>query len=356
MRDPPDPLRARPSDDLPRREPEAGRGSEPSEAPASPPPGAGTHPHSLPHLALTAAASGEALLGVLRQARFPRGRIPCPRCRDPRVQRWGSFSGRRRYRCLGCRRTFSDLTGTPLAYTKRLREWVPFLGCMREAVPVREAALRAGIHRDTAFRWRHRLLAEVCLRVQPRLAGKVGVVETAFRHSEKGSRRIVGRPPRRRGEGRGAGRGWLMAWVLLAGDPGRVPPVPGVTSVRTSLPSRRDVEAILGPVLEAGSTIVVRRGPLSPYGAFCRVHGHRFESTLAPARTAPRTGSGDALIDRLRRHRNELRAWMRRFRGVATRYLAHYVRWHRLVAGELSDGEAWVPQGLLPSPADAAAS
>jgi hypothetical protein len=59
------------------------------------------------------------LLERVRSARFSRGPA-CPRCRGRWIQRWGQFAGRQRYRCRGCRRTFSDLTGTPAAYVKKL--------------------------------------------------------------------------------------------------------------------------------------------------------------------------------------------------------------------------------------------
>ncbi|WP_411281596.1 transposase [Gemmatimonas sp.] len=39
----------------------------------------------------------------------------CPRCRSAQVQRWGrERTGTQRYRCLGCRRTFNDLTRTAM--------------------------------------------------------------------------------------------------------------------------------------------------------------------------------------------------------------------------------------------------
>ena len=82
-----------------------------------------------------------------RRLRFGE-RPSCPRCDADRVHRWGSFSGRKRYRCVACRRTFSDFTGTPLAYIKKLPAWSPYCLCMREGLSStpRRAAPRGIAH------------------------------------------------------------------------------------------------------------------------------------------------------------------------------------------------------------------
>src|SRR5690606_40116679 len=103
-----------------------------------------------------------------------------------------------RYRCKTCRRTFSDLTGTPLAYSKLAGLWGEYARCMVEGLSVRKAARRLGINKDTAFRWRHRILAVLENATAPAPRGIVELHETRFPYSEKG-RRIPRRMPRHRG-------------------------------------------------------------------------------------------------------------------------------------------------------------
>lgn len=60
-----------------------------------------------------------ATIQHVREARFADG-LKCPRCRSDRVKRNGNFRDKKgffeqRYLCHACRRTFSDLTKTPLA-------------------------------------------------------------------------------------------------------------------------------------------------------------------------------------------------------------------------------------------------
>jgi transposase-like protein len=83
---------------------------------------------------------------------------PCVRCQCARTHRWGSFRGRQRWRCLGCRRTFSDLTGTIFFRTWEPAAWLTFVAHLKETPTVRESARVVGINKDTALRWRHRLL------------------------------------------------------------------------------------------------------------------------------------------------------------------------------------------------------
>jgi transposase-like protein len=291
----------------------------------------------------------EDLLRTLRDLRVGGERPRCPHCACRRVHRWGSFSVRQRHRCVGCRRTFSDFTGTPLAYSKRLPEWFPFAECMLSGLSVRKTADRVGIHRDTAFRWRHALLGAMRAGEPPRLRGILAASATYFAPSEKGSRRLA-RPPRRRGRGVGYGRGWPKMCVLFlarseiraGGASGRRPPRGGrrrrvtagaevlVGPVRMA-PRRSELDAALSDVLEPGSTLVTRAGPMSPLAHFCRKRG-LVRETVGPA---PSEGPGPApsgpTLRGLEDYRSRFRRWVHRFRGVATRYLTNYLRWFRFV-------------------------
>jgi transposase-like protein len=58
-----------------------------------------------------------------------------------------------RYRCCSCGRTFNDLTGTPLARLRHKAKWLAYSQVLLDSLPVRTAADRVGVHRNTAFRW-----------------------------------------------------------------------------------------------------------------------------------------------------------------------------------------------------------
>jgi len=99
----------------------------------------------------------------------PAHRPRCPRCQTHGPQRWGSFSGRQRWRCRGCKRTFSTFTGSLLFRIRKLEAWHQFVHHLWTDQSLREAAKTAGINKDTAHKWRLRLLD--ALRHPPTEAG-----------------------------------------------------------------------------------------------------------------------------------------------------------------------------------------
>ena len=87
----------------------------------------------------------------------------CPRCSASRVVRWGwvrtvRAPPRRRFRCLACRRTFSEHTGRALAGSWYPGRWSELCRELVEQTSVRQTARRLGVSPSTAFRWRHRAL------------------------------------------------------------------------------------------------------------------------------------------------------------------------------------------------------
>src|SRR5665213_1057354 len=81
----------------------------------------------------------------------------CPHCGRSGVHRWGSASGKPRYRCTSCRKTFNPVTGTPLAGLHRPERWNDQAAALisgeslaprlRRSKPRGEALRRASLHR-----------------------------------------------------------------------------------------------------------------------------------------------------------------------------------------------------------------
>ena len=69
-------------------------------------------------------------------------------------------AGRRRWRCAGCGRTYTALTGTVFEHSKSdLPTWAAFVRLMCYNAQVDLAAEALGISHVTAFEWRHRVMA-----------------------------------------------------------------------------------------------------------------------------------------------------------------------------------------------------
>ena len=268
------------------------------------------------------------LVSTIAYLRFPlrpehRGRLcdgtACPHCDRTRIQKWGRFSGRQRFRCRDCRRTFSLFTGTPLRYLKRVERWRAFLWCMEGRLTLRRTGVMVGIDKNTALRWRHRVLDHWRIEPHRRLRGSIAVGAFRLPLNEKGCRRL-GRRPRRHGHAPGRTNpdperiGLIAAIETDAGDaPGWWI---GCTDLR--VPSRSAYEDLLGPRLGFVQEMVADGGSLSALARFAGGAGvaYRREQRGCRRESVARLGC-------------ELRRWLRPLRGVATHRLDNYLEWFR---------------------------
>lgn len=137
----------------------------------------------------------------------------CPHCQAEATQLapWGWSRGLRRYRCKLCLRTSSVLTNTPLARLRKPQCWEDYAQALIDGLTVRQAALRCGVGKNTAFLWRHRFLKAMATHQAVREDGIVEVDETFFLESFKGQRGLP-RPARHRG-GKGRTRGTGLDYI-----------------------------------------------------------------------------------------------------------------------------------------------
>ena len=244
----------------------------------------------------------------------------CPKCGSAaEVGKWGSANGLRRYRCKPCKTTFNCLTGTPLAQLHKRELWFDHAQALVDGISLRKVAARIGVHAETAFRWRHRFLAAPKLLKARKLEGTVEADETYFLHSEKGARKLS-RPPRKRG-GAAAKRGLSdeQVPVLIARDGTRA-----VTDQILADRSALSIAAVLGPVLDK-EAILVSDGA----GAY-----RAFADKAEVVHVALNLSAGERMwgvyhIQNVNNYCSRLKTWMRRFNGVATKYLDSYLGWHR---------------------------
>jgi transposase-like protein len=261
----------------------------------------------------------DLILREIRAVRFENRRPTCVHCGVPSSIRWGAFSGRQRYRCRACGRTFSDLTGTRLAHTKRLGRWPMALLLMEEAATLRRTALYAGIHPCTAFRWRHRVLGERHARTRSSFSHMLTYQVQAFpphRHSRLGNTSRGGAPQ------------LIQRFLVAVGRQTRharpelrfrwMGPEP-------SQPSAGRLGELLGPWIGRTCTLTVR-------GRHCA--GARLARSLGILWQDESRAAGSRALSDTRLARaggTEFRRWLRRFRGVAVRYAPNYLEWHLMV-------------------------
>jgi transposase-like protein len=243
----------------------------------------------------------------------------CPRCQSTSVAKWGSANGLKRYRCKICKVTFNALTGTPLAQLHKRELWPGHAQALADGISLRKVAARLDVHVSTAFRWRHRFLKAPKALKPKVLDGTVEADETYFLYSEKGSRKLT-RPARKRG-GKASKRGLSneQVPVLIARDRSKA-------TADEILPDRsaKSLSAALEPVI--AKTAVLVSDAAAAYCAFAAKAGLAHVPLNLSAGERVR---GIYHIQNVNNYDSRLKGWMRRFNGVATKYLDSYLGWHR---------------------------
>lgn len=267
----------------------------------------------------------------------------CPHCQSHRLVRWGRQSGLQRYRCRDCDKCCNALTGTPLARLRNKECWLTYSQAMIEGLTVRKAAYRCGIDKTTSFRWRHRFLSDPAENKPSQLMGIVEADETYFPLSFKGSHHLP-RPAHRRGHDihqRGTGEEQVPVLVLRDRHG-------ATTDFKLTLACQREEAPILNQVISPDS-VLCTDGSASLKGA-ARQAGiaHRALNLSAGVRVL----AGVYHIQNVNAYDSRLKNWMRRFHGVATKYLENYLGWRRGLerSGEFATPQAWMlaATGQLP--------
>ena len=269
------------------------------------------------------------------------GRPPCPDCGRHRCHRCGQANGLQRYRCVVCRRSFNALTGTPLAYLRLRHKWLPFLQQLIESKTVRAAAGEVAVAKSTSFRWRHRFIAAVRREQRAPLSGIVEADETYHLESQKGSRHL-NRPPRKRGGT--ATRPGISAefdCILVARD--RTRNTYDFVTGRGPVTAQQLATHLL-PVLAPDVLLV--SDAAKAYEAFARRAGITHEMVNIRAGIRAR---GALHIQGVNGWHSRFKNWLRRFHGVASRYLANYTGWQRVLdAAVLTLPADWLRVAVAP--------
>jgi transposase-like protein len=263
----------------------------------------------------------------------------CPHCASEHVVRNGAAHGLQRYKCRDCRKTFNALTGTPLSRLRMKGKWLGQAAVLRDGVTITKAAEALGVARSTAFRWRHRFL-DLPKTIQAKsLAGIAETDETYFLQSFKGLRKGLTRPARKRG-GSAAKRGTSKEQIPVLVTRDRA----GSTAdAILPVDDKASVVAALGPLLP--KDIILCSDGSSTLAAAAKALGvaHRPINQSAGIRVL----AGVYHVQNVNAYDSRLKDWIRRFHGVATRYLDSYLGWFRAI--DRTRGAGLNPASLLAS-------
>ena len=253
------------------------------------------------------------------EGRFAAG-ASCPHCRCQRVYRHGQANGLQRYRCRECLRTFNALSGTPLSGLHKREKWSGQAAALQDGRTLRTVAKNLG----TAHRWRHRFLA-LPQALQPEaLVGIAEADETMFLLSFKGQRTLPRKARKRGGKAAKCGLSHEQIPVPVARD------CSGVTAdcVLKATDAMTMADA-LKPFVSAD--VVLCTDGSSALAAAARALGveHHAVTLSAGVRV-----DGAWHVQNVNAYHSRLKTWVRKFNGVATRYLKNYLGWFRTLDWE----------------------
>ena len=244
----------------------------------------------------------------------------CSHCQSTATIRWGKSHGLQRYRCKACSKTFNALTGSSLSKLHHKEQWLGFSQCLLESRSVRESAKQCGIDPSTAFRWRHRFLAEPSQDKNKKMIGIVEADEAFFTESCKGNRHLQ-RLPRKRGKYR----------TLRASEHLPVLMVRDRTGTEADFVFKKIEKNVVHDCLKPlmGEEIILCTDGNSIYSTFAK-------DAQIPHKRIIRSDKVYVVedifhIQNVNAYISRLKNWLRRFNGIATRYLDNYLGWRRLL-------------------------
>ncbi|MFA9558757.1 IS1595 family transposase [Evansella sp. AB-rgal1] len=286
--------------------------------------------------ALTASSSTGNVLHEISERKNKEG-YHCPDCDSEHIVRNGTYTTpvdgdeveKQRYLCKGCKRTFTDLTNSTLYRTRRLNKWIKFVECMIEGYSLRKSAdlinadkldSETDISYVTLFYWRHKLLSALNKMEFSDFQGIVEMDETYFLYSEKGSRHIKGREPRKRGgtaKKRGISNEQVCVLVVRDRDKMTFSQALGMGRL-----TKDQLEKAIGHKLSNKNVLCTDSWrAFKTYAAEKGMVIYQFKSS-SKIRT-----KGIYHIQNVNSYHSRLKDWILRFRGVATKYLNNYLTW-----------------------------
>lgn len=220
----------------------------------------------------------------------------CPKCGKIRFIKYGCYNGIQRYKCKECGKTFSKTTNALWSYSKKETiKWIKFIEYVMERKSLRFCAKKLEISLPTAFYWRHKVLHGLTFDSVPnRLSGNVYMAKKLIPENFKGCRNITTNIRHN-------------IWVVGA---------KGNEDAMLAKPISRGFwdfqifNKIIYPIIDKKSYMI-------PYG-------DRYISIVAEKHNKKRKKEviND---DNIRFFHNNLEKWLKKYYGVATKYLEEYL-------------------------------
>lgn len=223
----------------------------------------------------------------------------CPHCGSHKVVSKGDYKDRKRYQCQECGKSYNDLTKTPFSGIHDLDKIKKYLICLISGDSIRKAAEHVEISVTTSFSWRHKLLNGLSRLPSPKMKNVKEMLELEIPYSHKGQRSKLSTRQRHS----------KVSAVFVCDRTGKL-------DSDSITYSQRDTNPIFKRISEISNehTDII----CSPkFANIIKPFEMNIKSTYSPY-SQPNLINQTVTI---------WQAWMKRFHGVATKYLSNYLHW-----------------------------
>lgn len=117
--------------------------------------------------------------------------IKCPHCESKKYAKNGVTSGRQRFKCKSCNKTYSQATSTSVHKLQKIEQWTDFIYLMfssKTPLTLVELAERLKLSTKTVHVWKHKLLASLNQSDNLLLSGVVEMDEVFLPFNVKGKK------------------------------------------------------------------------------------------------------------------------------------------------------------------------
>ena len=272
------------------------------------------------------------LKALLTAKRYANNHCHCTLCGSLNVKKDGHRKDKyntQKYFCNDCKHYFTITTNSIVSGTRKdLTTWQKYINCMMNGFTVRQSADECGIHKNTAFRWRHKILdALTNMMNEVELDGIVEADETYFKQSFKGNHKksktfVMPRKRHSRG-GKSKKRG-------LSKDKVCVPCAVNKDGLSVGKPATlgKPMVSTMHKVFDGritSSAILCTDGEKA-YQKFSK------DNKIELVQIAGGKGKkGNYHIQHINNYHSRLKDFIKKFNGVSTKYLGNYIVWHNFV-------------------------
>lgn len=246
-------------------------------------------------------------------------KILCPHCKSNDIYGHGVYKGRKRYKCKDCKKTFNDFTGTAISGIKKTVEFNKYITLVVESVAIRKASSIIGVNMKTIFDWRHKLLSSMSSMNGLAFSGIVECDDKQLDINNKGNRNLNRKPYKRpsdRYTKRGVSNDKVSIMVATDRKGNPTMQIAKIGRIDTS-----SIENTIGGLIGEDNILCSDSHPsIIAWAKEKQLEHHTFiasKHVKDKCYHVQHVNSMDSFYER----------WIRRFNGVATKYLNQYLNW-----------------------------